>query len=621
MITSLSMSRQRANIMGWLQRHLLFFIILAIGVLLRWWDVLDLEFHHDEISALLRTRFDGFNSLIDQGVRVDGHPAFTQWFLWFWVGVVGYTPWLVKLPFLIAGTLSLVVFYGLAKEVFDKNVALLAMAWFAVAQPVILYAQWARPYAFALCFMLLALYGLLRWLKTDKRTGLFLFIITSALTAYTHYFAVLQLLLLTALMLLFKATWKQRMVVFLASLLAIALWLPHAGITLDHLALKGIGDWLQPPTSDAWIDVLGFSMHYSWLFALPFLPGVLFVVLETRKRLPLKWMFITSAAWLAHYVITYVYSHEVSPVLHMGTMLFAFPSLVLSISSLFQRTSAYYTRLTALAVLLIGMLTLVDERHHYQLNGRTEFQTPFAQYEVLKEESDVGLKTAGVFDLRPDAVDLLDRVGIIERNDVVLIEEMAGVSPIRFFQALDADAILLVTTAATPPEWRAEALAAFPDQQWMIPFNTGQCEWLMRGDGMQSAVVALDSTSIPLAAAEFGKQLRYEPELREGRTFLVVRAKIEGNPDSDVQLVLDWQSKHGDKHWQSAHDLKEAQGNPSMPTTAVDLRDLDGLQEGGVVTCYVWNPNQSSCTQTEISIELWPSNPLRYGLFQAIPEG
>ena len=62
--------------------HLLIFLILAIGALLRFYDYASIPFTHDELSALIRTRFGSFHELIRNGVMVDGHPAGVQVFLY-----------------------------------------------------------------------------------------------------------------------------------------------------------------------------------------------------------------------------------------------------------------------------------------------------------------------------------------------------------------------------------------------------------------------------------------------------------------------------------------------------------------------------------------------------------
>ncbi|MFZ4414916.1 MAG: hypothetical protein ACOYOV_17650, partial [Bacteroidales bacterium] len=59
---------------------ILIFIILAVGVILRFYKFTEIPFTNDELSALYRARFDSFHELIAKGVLIDGHPAGVQVF-------------------------------------------------------------------------------------------------------------------------------------------------------------------------------------------------------------------------------------------------------------------------------------------------------------------------------------------------------------------------------------------------------------------------------------------------------------------------------------------------------------------------------------------------------------
>ena len=62
-------------------------LILLFAAVLRFWNYFEIPFTHDEFSALFRTQFNSFSELIDKGIKIDGHPAGVQMFLYFWVKI------------------------------------------------------------------------------------------------------------------------------------------------------------------------------------------------------------------------------------------------------------------------------------------------------------------------------------------------------------------------------------------------------------------------------------------------------------------------------------------------------------------------------------------------------
>ena len=387
-------------------KNLILLIILFIAAVIRFWHWPEMQFHHDELSALMRTRFQSFDELIENGVWVDGHPAFTQVFLWIWTALLGYNPLLVKLPFILAGVVSIYLVYYLAKQLFNFKSAFVSGSLMAVLQYSVIYSQWARPYAFGLLFMLAAFYFLLKYSDENRKISLLGFSVMAAITAYTHYFALLQVILLSGLWFLFRLNRNQRIWFLVSSLLAFAFWLPHLNLTLHHLSLGGIGDWLKVPKPDYWIELLSFSFHYSWFLVLPFILAIAVYVLKARfNRSVLLTQFLLLGSWILSYLIIFFYSTEVSALMHFGTMLFTFPSLVLVIGSVFESFDKAFAKIAMLFTLVFGIQTLV-EREHFRLNIKTEFQEPIHKYYALKAPD---FDLTALFDLRGDAVAFLDK--------------------------------------------------------------------------------------------------------------------------------------------------------------------------------------------------------------------
>ena len=100
-------------------------IILLTATILRFIKYPEIPFTHDEFSAIFRLDFGSFSEMIDKGVRIDGHPAGIQVFLWCWTKLFGLNEWVVKLPFTIMGILSVFLIYIIGKKWYNLTTGLI----------------------------------------------------------------------------------------------------------------------------------------------------------------------------------------------------------------------------------------------------------------------------------------------------------------------------------------------------------------------------------------------------------------------------------------------------------------------------------------------------------------
>lgn len=581
--------------------------------MIRFWMWPEMQFHHDELSALMRTRFLTFSELISQGVWVDGHPAFTQVFLWFWTDLLGYSPQVVKLPFLLAGVAAVYLVFLIARELFSAKSAYVSAALMAVLQYSVVYSQWARPYAFGLLFMLWAFYYLIDYSKSNRKISLLGFAVLAALTAYTHYFALLQIIVISALWFVFRLRKEQKRWFLLSSLGAFVLWLPHLQITLHHLSLGGIGDWLQRPKADYWMDLLGFSFHYSWFLVLPL--SISFIAYFLRGRLTKNILLIQGiliGSWIIPYLIAYYYSVQVSALMHFGTMLFTFPSLILLAGSIFTGFDRAFSKMITLFFLIFGVVTLA-ERDHFHLNIKTEFQDPIHVYNALKEDMNV----SALFDLRTDAVQLMDEKGIEPFQEVQLLEPLIENSGLaQYVHDLTSDAVLLVTHAGTPKEALAQVLGRYSQVQKVYSYQSATAYLLLKSPLHQ---MEKDAPMMSLDGKEYGETAIYSPADLLNNTNLIVSVDWEGERYNDVMLVVEWKSITESSLWQST-SLSGFTSTDSLYRVAMafNLRDMPHFDQGGQFSAYIWNKGLDSLHCNAAHFRQIPANELRYGLFLRI---
>jgi len=138
--------------------HYILLFIILVATVLRFYAPFDIPYTYDEFSALFRTHFNTFHDLIERGVKVDGHPAGVQVFLYYWTKWFGYSELVVKLPFIILGILSVWLVYKIFTEWVNQTVGLIAAAFVATLQYPVAYSQIARPYISGLFLSLLMVF-------------------------------------------------------------------------------------------------------------------------------------------------------------------------------------------------------------------------------------------------------------------------------------------------------------------------------------------------------------------------------------------------------------------------------------------------------------------------------
>lgn len=346
-------------------------IIMLVAVALRFNNFAGWSLSNDELSALNRLRYDSFHEMITQGVKLgDFHPAGVQVFLWFWTGLLGNAVWVVRLPFVICGILSVWFTWLIGKRWFGITTGLFAAAAITFLQYPILYSQLARPYAPGLLFSLITVWY---WTKIifdqhKKFSHYAGFAIFAALTAYTHHYSFLFVLIVgvTGLFFYKKINYRNYL---LAALAAGLLYLPHIQIFLYQFGIGGVGGeegWLDPPESRWIIDYLWFALNQSIIVTTILGVSFLFAIYGLFKRPSV--FHLLSLGWFAiMFLIGYFYSIWRNPILQYSILIFVFPFLLIFIFSSFRSVFNKSVFVLLLMFLALGSIqTTVFNRFHQQ---------------------------------------------------------------------------------------------------------------------------------------------------------------------------------------------------------------------------------------------------------------
>ena len=352
-------------------------LFLAIG--LRVWHIGQMHYTNDELSALSRTNFSSLSETVEKGVIPDGHPALVQVFLYYWAHWVDYDDVAVKLPFLLAGILSVVLIFFIGKEAGGWYAGLLAAGFAAVSQPFVYFSQVARPYAPGLLFTLLTVFFVQKILK--KKEGdiklFFAAAVSLALTYYTHYFAALTTTLFW-IMAFFVSPSKLKVKFIAYGLFAALLFLPHLPITLTQLFYGGL-QWLSKPDATLYEYLILYLFNYDFTL-LAF--TIIFFLFSLIRCSDYKLLIKNTVLYFLPFVLTVVvgglYSVYRAPVLQFSVMLFAYAFLVIYLFLFVRKFDGFGNKLFLLLIISAGWSSLVSKREHYTV----AYDNPF--YKVAK---------------------------------------------------------------------------------------------------------------------------------------------------------------------------------------------------------------------------------------------
>ena len=345
----------------------LLLVIVLIGTFLRFYDAFNIPYTHDELSAYYRLQFDSFEELIEKGVKVDGHPALVQVFLFYWIKLFGHDEFIVKLPFLLLGIGSIPLSYVVSKKWFNSTTALMVALFMATLQFPIMFSQIARPYISGLFFSLLLVKYWTEFLF-EKRTSLMPIIgmvLSATLCTYNHYFSLMfaGIVGLTGLFFLNKTNAKY----YVLSLVSvIILFLPHLNIFLFQFSGKGL-NWLGVPDSWFIIEHIKFIFHFSpWVYLIVLIGLALGIYQQKSIKLS-KFQVISISWFLLPIIIGVTYSILVKPVVQYSMLIFSFPFLLIFLFSFLKPLNIKWKSVSILLIIVINTSTLIFGREHYKV--------------------------------------------------------------------------------------------------------------------------------------------------------------------------------------------------------------------------------------------------------------
>jgi 4-amino-4-deoxy-L-arabinose transferase-like glycosyltransferase len=168
---------------------LLLVLVTFIGTVLRFYRLGSQSLWYDEASSILDARGNLYNV---------SHPPLSFLILKIVIETLGTNEFTARLPSCLFGIATIPLVYLLGKQLFSEKEGLVASFIIAVFPWYVRWSQEARMYTELTVFTILALYFLYRTTYKETITSYILSAIFATLAFYTHYLAILILLIAAA---------------------------------------------------------------------------------------------------------------------------------------------------------------------------------------------------------------------------------------------------------------------------------------------------------------------------------------------------------------------------------------------------------------------------------------
>lgn len=165
-----------------------------------------------------------------------------------WVKIFGISAIALRFPSAIFSTLAIFIIFKLAKELYDEEVGLLSAILLCVSPYSIYYAQEAKMYSMLWFLGAVSFLFLYRYVKSNKKKDLFIYVITTVLSIYTMYIGIL-FIIVSNITFLWLAKIKRIKIWLLGQLVIILLYIPWMHRFFYHSIYRPHMSWI-PKTNN-----------------------------------------------------------------------------------------------------------------------------------------------------------------------------------------------------------------------------------------------------------------------------------------------------------------------------------------------------------------------------------
>lgn len=345
-----------------LMHKILICVILFLSLLFRLKGITQVSFWHDELWTIAYWCHP--NSLSEVWLNLwnpyEANLPLYPFFINIWSHIFGISELALVLPSAIAGSLSVVSIYLLAKKCYTDFEAIISASFMCALSTPLYFSQEIRCYSFVLLLTTVSLF----FKYSEKKTA---WITSSILLCWTHYFGVLFVLLMAVLD--FANRWFKAKPYFIIALSMVPL-LPLIWFQFNH------GPVIYPDLSI--VEILSFPF---WIFdssfqSLAIVMSILLVASILTYTIKRKWKKTDGEFYYLVFapVLITVFVHFIfKPVFQERYLLIALPAAFLLVSHLLSILSLESKK----ASVILASLILVSP-----FWGKGEFEK---KYPKIKE--------------------------------------------------------------------------------------------------------------------------------------------------------------------------------------------------------------------------------------------
>jgi 4-amino-4-deoxy-L-arabinose transferase-like glycosyltransferase len=167
--------------------------IVLLGLGLRLYDISQNSLSLDEgYTLFLAKKSPGV--MVRAIMAEDNHPPLHYLAMRYWVKIAGQSEFALRLPSAVIGTLSIFAMYALAAAAFGSGPGLAGAFILALSRYHIALSQEARGYSLMVLLCILSYYFFFLVQKKPDKKNISLYIVTSVLLFYTHYYGAFVIL-------------------------------------------------------------------------------------------------------------------------------------------------------------------------------------------------------------------------------------------------------------------------------------------------------------------------------------------------------------------------------------------------------------------------------------------
>jgi hypothetical protein len=177
---------------------------------------------------------------------------------------------------------------------------------------------------------------------------------------------------------------KSRILYYISSgVLIFIFFIPHLKITFSTLNIGGLA-WLGKPNAFFFTDYFKYIFHSSvFIGILVFFLLIISYFFRNKTKRINKYRIIALLFFILPFLVGFLYSVFVKPILQFSVLIFSFPFLIILLTSYLKEFNSKINFLLVIIISTIISLSLILEKKHYSVFYQSGFS------EILKDNNQV----------------------------------------------------------------------------------------------------------------------------------------------------------------------------------------------------------------------------------------